>query len=242
MKKNRYVVFLLLPVIAILIIVVFMAKFYKKSGISTLDMVSSSSKSAGVVNSAASGSSANFTEIYATRSIIADLQKGGYVLYMRHGKTDTSRPDQFPTNLNDCNTQRPLSDEGRSEIRSIGLAIKQAKIPIDRVISSPLCRAKESAVIVYGDDISIDNNLMYTAHLTTEEKIPVVKKTRELLSTKVSRKNANILIVAHAPNLADLMGYFPKIEGTVVVFRPLGNNEFVYMATILPSQWEQLLK
>jgi len=55
-----------------------------------------------------------FVEKMATRETISQLRKGGYVLYLRHGYTDNSRPDRYPAvDLNDCQTQRVLSDEGR---------------------------------------------------------------------------------------------------------------------------------
>ena len=48
--------------------------------------------------------------------------------------------------------------------------------------------------------------------------------------------------MAHAPNLMDLMGYFPK-EGTLVVFRPLGEAAgFEYIASIPAAQWGELLR
>ena len=49
-------------------------------------------------------------------------------------------------------------------------------------------------------------------------------------------------MVAHAPNMADLIGYFVKPEGTVVVIRPTGPNTFEYVASIPPALWTQLLK
>ena len=50
------------------------------------------------------------------------------------------------------------------------------------------------------------------------------------------------LVLAHAPNLMDLMGYFPK-EGTLVVFRPLGEAAgFEYIASIPAAQWGELLR
>ena len=76
-----------------------------------------------------------FVENPATPALLKELHQGGFVLYMRHGATDSSYPDQVPIDLNDCNTQRPL------------------------------CRAHESAQLAYGDNITIVHTLMYTAHL-----------------------------------------------------------------------------
>jgi len=83
---------------------------------------------------------------------------------------------------------------------------------------------------------------MYTAHLTSEQKKPVVEKTRQLISKPVQEKGKNRMLVAHAPNLADIMEYFPEIEGSLIIFKPLGENQFEYLATIHPDHWETLLE
>jgi Tfp pilus assembly protein PilV len=48
------------------------------------------------------------------------LKTGGYVIYLRHGMTDTSRADADPISVKDCSTQRPLSDLGRAQASKIG--------------------------------------------------------------------------------------------------------------------------
>jgi hypothetical protein len=106
---------------------------------------------------------------------------------------------------------------------------------------SPMCRAKESAQLAFGNKAQVDINLMYTAHMTTEQKKPVLTNTRRLLSEPVT-PGTNRVVVAHAPNLADVMGFFVKPEGNVVVFTPLGNQQFRYEASIHPQHWAKLLK
>ncbi len=181
-----------------------------------------------------------FTEKIATAEDVVLLRRGGYVLYMRHGATNTSKPDRVPNvDLNDCSTQRPLTKEGRKMAADVGRNIKKAGIPVAIVIASPLCRARESAVAAFGMEITVDSDLMYTANMTSEEKKPNMEATRRLLSAPVAM-GSNRIIVAHAPNLADLIGYFPK-EGTVVIFRPKGKDGFDYIASIPPEYWHHLL-
>ena len=83
-----------------------------------------------------------FSEVMANRDLLTKLQKGGYVLYLRHGYTDNSRPDQFPNvDLADCNTQRLLNDEGRTLMRDVGKSLRLAKIPLGEIRVSPMCRS-----------------------------------------------------------------------------------------------------
>lgn len=182
---------------------------------------------------------ADFTEIPATRAIIKDLRNGGYVLFMRHGQSDTTRPDQVPNiDLNDCLTQRPLSKQGRKVAAQVGAALRRAGIPVGEVFSSPLCRAKDSASAAFGEKYIVNNLLIYTSNMTDMEKAPTIEATLELLSRPVEGR-VNRVLVAHAPNLMDIIGYFPK-EGTVVIFKPLGNKKFKYIASVALTQWKTL--
>ncbi|MCK5679866.1 histidine phosphatase family protein [bacterium] len=182
-----------------------------------------------------------FVKKAATIKTLKQLQAGGLVLYMRHGPTDTSRPDRVPrVDLNDCSTQRPLTEAGRAEAAAVGQALRQADIPIGTVLASPMCRARESAIAAFAEDPEINHDLMYTSNLTSQEKVPKIKTLRRLLSTPVAA-GTNLVLVAHAPNLMDVMGYFVKPEATVVVFRPLGKQGFEYLGSIEPQQWQGLL-
>ncbi|HEY9194213.1 MAG TPA: histidine phosphatase family protein [Methyloversatilis sp.] len=186
-------------------------------------------------------SSAKFVEIPATAETLAQLRTGGFVLYLRHGKTDNTKADRVPTvDLNDCSTQRPLTEEGREIEAAVGLAMRKARIPIGEFRVSPLCRARESAAAAFPMLApTVDNNLMYVANFTDAEKAPIIANTRRLLATPVAA-GSNRLLLAHAPNLMDLIGYFPK-EGTLVVFRPNGDG-FEYVASIPPDLWTRLLR
>jgi len=182
-----------------------------------------------------------FVEKMATPATLNQVRQGGFVLYMRHGNTDNSKPDRVPSvDLKDCSTQRPLTDEGRQLAAQVGKSIRAARIPVAEIHVSPLCRAKESAQAAFGNKFQVNEFLMYTSNLTTEEKKPILETTRGLLSAPVA-KSSNRVIVAHAPNMADLIGYFVKPEGTVVVIRPKGDAGFEYIASIPPNLWRELL-
>lgn len=184
-----------------------------------------------------------FVEVPANAELLAKVRGGGFVLYLRHGYTDNSHADRVPdVDLNDCSTQRPLTEEGRQLARRVGEAISKARLPIGEIRISPLCRAKESAAAAFpGKPVTIDKLLMYTANLTDVQKVPIIANTRSLLSA-ATPPGSNRLLVAHAPNLMDLIGYFPK-EGTLVIFRPKGEKDgFDYIASIPPALWSELLR
>lgn len=186
---------------------------------------------------------AKFVEIPATAETLGQLRQGGYVLYLRHGQTDNTKPDRATgVDLKDCSTQRPLTPEGRKTSARVGEAVRKARIPLGEIRISPLCRVKDTIAEAFPNTpYTLDEKLMYTANLTDGEKQPILANTRRQLSRPVE-PGKNRLLIAHAPNLMDLMGYFPK-EATLVIFLPKGENEgFEYVASIPPALWGDLLR
>ncbi|MGE5501151.1 MAG: histidine phosphatase family protein [Ignavibacteriales bacterium] len=191
---------------------------------------------------AAPAAAAKFNEIPPTPDLLDQVRNGGFVLYMRHGRTDSTKPDRYPSvDLNDCSTQRPLTPDGVAMAAEVGQAIRKAGIPLGEIRISPLCRVKDTVAAGFPNQpYIIDNFLIYTANLTDDEKVPILANTRRQLSEPVE-VGRNRLLIAHAPNLMDLMGYFPA-EGTLVIFRPKGAGAFDYLGSIPPSLWPSLLR
>lgn len=195
-----------------------------------------------VASTAAAPPQGRFVERALSHVQFQQLGAGGFVIYMRHGKTDVTRPDQPDLVFRDCQTQRPLNEEGRQMSVEIGAALRAGRIPISEIYVSPMCRTRESAELVFGNDASfiVLDDLFSSTNQTSEQKKPIIATTRRLLSMPVP-PGKNRFILAHAPNLADTMGYFPKAEGTVVVFIPMGDH-FEYVGSIRPDMWSRLLR
>tara|TARA_Y100001934_G_C12084267_1_gene646226 strand:- start:9 stop:644 length:636 start_codon:yes stop_codon:yes gene_type:complete len=74
----------------------------------------------------------------------AKLRAGGHIVLMRHalapGIGDTEK-----FTLDDCATQRNLSDTGRVQPRRIGDWFRENRVDVTRVFSSQWCRCEESA-------------------------------------------------------------------------------------------------
>lgn len=193
----------------------------------------------------AQDSNGAFTEKWIDQAGFEEIKQGGFVLYMRHGITDNSRDDVSPiVNYQDCDAQRILSEEGKRQAVKIGMMLKKAKIPIVQILHSPLCRARETAELAFPHMLKLlqaNTFLASSSNLTAMEKVPQMRGIRQLLGMPVSEHH-NRLLISHAPNLYDLMGYFVKPEGTIVVFRPQGGENFVYVGSLTPRMLEQLLK
>src|SRR6185295_13763279 len=84
----------------------------------------------------------------AKADVVPALQKGGYVLFMRHPKTHPDQADTDPLHIDNVKAQRQLSDEGRKQARDVGGALRTLKIPIGSVMSSKFARAQEAAALL----------------------------------------------------------------------------------------------
>src|SRR4029453_7974035 len=78
------------------------------------------------------------------------LRGGAQVVLMRPTVTTPGVGDPVGFRLDDCATQRNLTDAGREDARRVGAAFRQHSIPIGRVLSSPWCRCLETARLAFG--------------------------------------------------------------------------------------------
>jgi phosphohistidine phosphatase SixA len=169
-------------------------------------------------------------------ALLAALRGGGHVLYFRHADTDHSQNDQRMTSVEDCATQRNLSERGREHARALGEAIHALGIPIGTVLASPLCRTVETAMLAFG----------------AAQKAPAVREggplppgrpgrfpaLRVLLSTPVA-PGANTVVVGHAYPYYTLVGGQYLNEGEADVLRPRG-ADFEVLSRVDLAQWRAL--
>ncbi len=124
------------------------------------------------------------------------------VVIIRHG--DAPGRDEPPNfDLADCGTQRNLSDEGRSDARERGEALRREGIRITKILSSRWCRTRETAELLHvgtvKDEPIFDNLDINKAH--AEE---LLNDERELIANW--RGPGVLLIVTHSSNIRGLTG------------------------------------
>ena len=82
------------------------------------------------------------------KDLITSLKEGNKLIFIRHAYAPGGGdPDNF--SINDCNTQRNLSDSGRQQARNLGNFFAENKITYNKVYSSEWCRCKETAKIAF---------------------------------------------------------------------------------------------
>ena len=81
-------------------------------------------------------------------NLINELEEGGKLIFIRHAiAPGGGDPENF--DINECNTQRNLDNNGKTQARKIGNYLYSNKIFIDKVISSEWCRCKETAFLAF---------------------------------------------------------------------------------------------
>jgi broad specificity phosphatase PhoE len=143
------------------------------------------------------------------------LRSGGHVLYIRHAQTTPGVGDPPGFRLEDCSTQRNLSDEGRAQARRMGDALRKRGVPIGEVLSSPWCRCVETAKLAFGRARAwapLSN--LHARHENAE------KQARALRPRIAAHKGeANLVLVAHGSVAAAVIGEYLAM-GEILVLKP----------------------
>jgi phosphohistidine phosphatase SixA len=170
--------------------------------------------------------------------LLKALQKGGHVIYFRHGLTsDTGEKDVEDKDLDNCAIQRNLSKEGQEQTKAIGAIFRQLQIPVGEVYNSPYCRCVDTAKNLFGKGQK-SRALHFAIHLDSTQRAGVTTQLLDLLGT-VPQAGSNTALVSHTANLQEAVGIWPKPEGVAHVFKPEGNGQFSYVGGMQPEAWRQ---
>ena len=162
------------------------------------------------------------------KNLMNQLEEGGKLIFIRHAYAPGSGdPDNF--NLNDCSTQRNLSEDGKKQAQLIGVFFKENKIKIDKILSSEWCRCKETAFIAFEDFETKDFlNSFYSIKFAKNKKIQV-KNLKKYVNKWNSKKN--LILVTHYVVISEVLNYAPG-SGEIIIsdkdFNKIGNIEIDY--------------
>ena len=149
------------------------------------------------------------------------LRDGGQVVLVRHTVTTPGVGDPPGMRLDDCATQRNLTDEGRKHAERIGAAFRARGIPVRDVRSSPWCRCIETAKLAFGGaqpHASLGN--LFGRPELRESQIASIRK--DLLRAP---QGQNLVLVSHGSTIQALTGVAPA-TGEMVVVTPQGGGRF----------------
>ena len=153
-------------------------------------------------------------ESLGLRDAAQRLSAGGYLLMMRHAKTEPGLGDPPQFRIDDCGTQRNLSQEGREQARAAGTALRAAGVRLDQVRSSQWCRCRDTARLTFGayEDWPALNSFF-------EDRSDEPERTRALGQfARALGPPANAMLVTHQVNISAVFGVFPG-QGEIVAGR-----------------------
>jgi phosphohistidine phosphatase SixA len=169
--------------------------------------------------------------------LIDALRRGGHVIYFRHATTDPDQADTTDPKLGRCDAQRNLTADGRQMAGEIGAAFKALRIPVGKVLSSPYCRAVDTAKLAFGRH-EVSDVLYFAIGVGKTEREQQGLALRQMLATPPAR-GTNTVLVAHHANLKEAAGIWPKREGEANVFRPRPDGGFDYLGEVTAAAWKR---
>lgn len=152
---------------------------------------------------------------WGDEAIWRQLQDGGYVLLMRHAQTVPGTGDPPEFSLDDCATQRNLSEAGRAQAKRTGEAFREHGIQLAEVRSSAWCRCVDTARLAFGR-VTVWPALNSFFGARGNES----RQTAEVLQTVAKVKPPeNWMLVTHQVNITALTGDWPD-SGEIIVTKP----------------------
>jgi len=148
------------------------------------------------------------------------LRRGGLVLLMRHAQTEPGLGDPPGLRLDDCATQRNLSDAGRDHARRVGERLRAERVPVAQVFSSPWCRCRETATLAFGTAEEWDSLASFFDRPDLEPQ--ATERVKRRIAGYARRRPAgNVVMVTHNVNIAALTRLSVG-PGEIVLVRPEG--------------------
>jgi len=113
---------------------------------------------------------------------------------LRHASAGTRRANPK------LDLKRPIDKEGKQQCLIVGGCLNALNVQFDRVVSSPLKRALQTASLV-SNETGYDSKIEISEALSPEASVP---KFQELV--RALQKYDNVLVVGHNPNLPVFLG------------------------------------
>lgn len=172
--------------------------------------------------------------------LVSALKKGGHVVFIRHGTTESDYADQVKAVMGDCSTQRTLSEAGWSESKAIGAAFERLEIPVGDVISSQYCRGWQTADLAFGRYEATSDLNFEPAEDYSEMQIKAMRDRMVPHLARAPEAGNNTVLVGHDDPFEAATGIYPEPMGVTYVLLPDNQGGFEVLGHIKPDQWQSL--
>ena len=171
--------------------------------------------------------------------LVAAMQDGGKVIYLRHGATNQNEVDTG--RLGDRAGQRNLSAAGIAQARALGNAFRTLNIPMGEILASPVFRARDTAELAFGADrVEVTMDIVADDYAGPNLRA-MLQATTRLLRAFTPPGDNRILVGHRTPLERVLKRSFPDTllpEGAMAVFLPNGvASEPKFLGTITAERF-----
>ena len=174
-------------------------------------------------------------------ALVTALRQGGFIILMRHASSPQQSPSRENANPDNVKVERQLDDVGRSTAMAMGKALRDLKIPVGEVLSSPTYRALETARLAQWTNVTPvpelgDNGQGMTRVVPEEQSAWLKRRVTQAPSA------TNTILITHLPNISRA---FPEsssglADGEALIFSPDGKGGATVVARIKIEEWPRL--
>ncbi|HUI76670.1 MAG TPA: histidine phosphatase family protein [Bryobacteraceae bacterium] len=173
-------------------------------------------------------------------ALVKALRQGGYVIVMRHASSPRQEPDKKTANPDNLTFERQLDQTGRETAAAMGRALRELKIPLGEVLSSPTYRALETVRLAQFGKAQTFPELGdggQNMRAATDSQSDFLRKRVKLFAA-----GTNTLIVTHFPNIT---AAFPQLaaglaDGEALIFGPDGKGGAMLVARVKIEDWPKM--
>ena len=149
----------------------------------------------------------------SNQNVINELKRGGNLIFIRHAYAPGGGdPKNF--DINDCKTQRNLSNSGRYQAKKIGSYFKENNIPIGKVYSSEWCRCKETASIAFNDFETKSFLNSFFSERFAKNRENQIENFNNFINNWDGK--LNLVFVTHYVVISEILSYAP-VSGEIIV-------------------------
>jgi len=161
------------------------------------------------------------------------LRADGYVALIRHASAPGPAGDPADYKLDDCATQRNLSEQGRAEARALGERFRTQRVKVGKIVSSQWCRCQQTAELMNIGPVEVAPtfNNAFVLNAMRDELTAGARST-----IGAWRGPGTMVAITHGQNIMAMLGIHPR-EGEVIVVAPdpASENKMRLIGRIGPS-------
>jgi phosphohistidine phosphatase SixA len=178
---------------------------------------------------------AGSAQMLAGEALVEALRHGGYVIVMRHASSPREVPNTQTANPDNVKLERQLDEAGRAGSVAMGRALRDLKIPVGEVLTSPTYRALETVRLAQ----------LANPHAQTElgdggQSMQGIADTQaEWLRQRVTHipAGSNTIVVTHMPNISRAFPAWGAVEDGEAVIVGTGGR---VIGRIKIDEWPRL--